>query len=108
MSIEAWIAIGLVLTGVLIISIIRLTAREFSRKYVWVYGSIIFFFVGPLAGLLLSGYISFDNPAEGMLQLGLAASVIAFLLFFMICGRRRFTIVEEHDTFVLEPRTEPR
>jgi hypothetical protein len=43
-----------------------------------------------------------------MLQLGLAASVIAFLLFFMICGRRRFTIVEEHDTFVLEPRTEPR
>jgi hypothetical protein len=79
---ETLLAIGIILVGLLVLAIIRIKAREFSKRYVWVYGPIIFLYVGLLAMLLLSGYISLDEP-EGLQKVGLFVGVVTAMI---VCG----------------------
>ncbi|MHA2179266.1 MAG: hypothetical protein ACXAAK_13035, partial [Candidatus Thorarchaeota archaeon] len=74
-SLETLFAIGIILAGIIAVAIIRIKAKEFSRRYFWVYSPIIFLYVGVIAIQLLIGSVSFDDPVATLQQMGLYLGV---------------------------------
>lgn len=84
-SFETLLATALMIGMIIVLAILRVHSRTkgFARRFTWVYGPIIFLYVGMLALQLLTGFISFDDPAGALQQIGFTLGVTTV---FIICA----------------------